>query len=297
MKVLAYLHNCNAGDLICALPVIREAYRKCGKKAIIYQVLDMPGHYMPGLIHSVKDGKGAQVTFNRKMFDMMRPLLLSQDYVEDFRVYDSQKIDIDLTIIRESVVGTEDESAKPHRIIRAKHFVNIPHMAIAGWLMLAYPNLACDISKPWMKIPNEDIENPISDYILVNRTERYQCPEMDYRFLKKYQADLLFTGTQTEHYKFCKEFELDFPRLEVEHFFELAQALRVCRFFIGNQSFPWNLANAMGVPRILEMFDQAPNCQPFMGENNYGSFWTWGMECHFEELYNKRAAPKERPKV
>lgn len=294
MKVLTYLHNCNSGDLIAALLCLQEAYRKCHKKAIIYQVLDMPGHYMPGLIHSVKNDKGIQVTFNQKMFDMMRPLLLAQEYIEDFQVYDGQKIDIDLTIIRESVVGTEDESVKPHTIIRAKQFVNIPYLPLPTWLMVAFPNLACDISKPWISLPEEDVEDSISDYVLVNRTERYKSLDMDYRFLKKYQSGLLFIGTEKEHYQFCKEFELDFSRLQVENFLELAQALRACRFFIGNQSFPWNLANAMGVPRILEMFDQAPNCLPFVGEDNYGTYWTEHFEYHFEQLYNKKAVPSER---
>src|SRR3954471_9043462 len=95
MKTITYLHNCNSGDLICALPGMREIYRKYGKKAIICQVLDMPGHYMPGLIHSVKNETGVQVTFNQKMFDMMRPLLLAQEYIEDFQIYTDQTIDID----------------------------------------------------------------------------------------------------------------------------------------------------------------------------------------------------------
>lgn len=291
MKTLTYLHNCNSGDLICALPGIREAYRKYGKKAIICQVLDMPGHYMPGLIHSVKDETGVQVTFNRKMFDMIRPLLIAQDYIEDFQVYIDQKIDIDLTIIRESVIGTEEEpDAKPHTIIAAKQFVNIPNMALPGWTMLAYPPMACDISEPWIIVPDGDY---VEQYILVNRTERYQNDAINYSFLKKH-GDVVFTGTEHEHAKFCKKFDLDCPRLEVDNFLDLAQAMKNCQFFLGNQSFPWNLANAMGVPRILEMCAYAPNCQPFVGKDNLGFLHQVPLEYHFDYLYNKKAAPKER---
>lgn len=291
MKVLTYLHNCNSGDLICSLPGIRQAYREFGKKAVIYQVLDYPGHYMPGLIHSVKDEKGAQVCMNQRMFQMMRPLLLAQEYIEDFRVHDGwAKIDIDLTIIRESVIGTEDESIKPHTIIRAKQFVNIPHMALPGWTMLAYPPMACDISEPWIDVKDGDDDHR---YILINRTERYKNDHIDYSFLAKY-GDLVFTGTEKEHAKFCKEFKLDFPRLEVDSFLDLAQALKRCQFFIGNQSFPWNLANAMGVPRILEMFWQAPNCQPFVGKDNYGFLQQVPLEYYVDLLYNKKAAPVEQ---
>lgn len=294
MKVLTYLHNCNSGDLICALPGMREAYRKYGKKAVIYQELDMPGHYIPGLIHSVKDQSGVQVTFNRKMFDMMRPLLLAQDYIEDFQVYTDQKIDIDLTIIRERVIGTEEApDAKPHTVIPAKQFVNIPNMALPGWTMLAYPPMACDISEPWISVPDGDYAE---SYMLINRTERYQCPKINYSFLKQY-GDLVFTGTETEHRNFCKDFSLDCPRLEVDNFLDLAQAMKNCRFFIGNQSFPWNLANAMGVPRILEMCAYAPNCQPFVGKDNYGFLYQVQLEYYFELLYNKKAAQSGQLKV
>ncbi len=291
MKTLTYLHNCNSGDLICSLAGIREAYRKYGKKAIICQVLDFPGHYVQGLIHSVKSDKGVQVTFNQKMFDMMKPLLLSQEYVEDFQVYTDQKIDIDLTIIRESEIVENPGDALPKEVIRAKQFVNIPNMALPGWTMLAYPPMACDISEPWIEV-TDGAHFP--EYVLINRTERYQAPKIDYSFLKKYDNEILFTGTETEHAKFCSEFKLDFPRLMVDNFLELAQVLKSCRFLLGNQSFPWNLANAMGVPRILEMCSYAPNCQPFVGKDNYGFYQQVPMEYYFELLYDKKAAPKEQ---
>jgi hypothetical protein len=293
MNTKSYLHNCNTGDLIAALAGIREVYRKSGKKAVIYQELDLPGHYMQGLVHSVRDDKGVQVTMNQKMFDMMRPLLLSQQYVEDFVVYDGQKIDIDLTIIRERVEVDAEHPEKPPKIIGAKQFVNIPHLALPGWTMTAFPPMACDISEPWIEV--EDGDMVIEDFIIVNRTERYQLTKINYAFLKKYEKDLLFAGTETEHFKFCKEFGLNFPRLEVHHFLDLAQVLKKCRFFVGNQSFPWNLANALGIPRILEMFPQAPNCQPFVGKDNYGFLQQLPLEYYFEMLYNKQAAPLRQP--
>lgn len=291
-KTITYFHNCNCGDLICALPGMKEIYRKFGKKAVIYQKLDVPGHYMPGLVHSVKDEKGTQVTMNQKMLDMLRPLLLSQAYVEDFQVYDGQKIEIDLTIIREGadpIPGGPSGPSGSLKLSAPKQFVNIPHMAIPGWTMLAYPATACDISKPWIDVEKNGL---FEDKILINRTERYFNKEIDYGFLKPYESDLIFTGTEREHAKFCKDHGLNFPRLGVDDFLDLAQVMASCRFFLGNQSFPWNLANAMGAPRILEMFFQAPNCQPFIGEDNFGSPWQIPLQYFFEDLYKRKAAPK-----
>lgn len=295
MKTLTYLHNCNSGDLVGALAGIREIYRKYSKKAIICQVLDFPGHYLPGLIHSVKNEKGVQVTFNRQMFDMLRPLLLAQEYVEDFQVYTDQKIDIDLTIIRESEIVENAGDALPKAVIAAKQFVNIPNMALPGWLMLAYPPMACDLSEPWVML-SEPASHSLSDYILINRTERYKIDKINYSFLKPYEEELIFTGTEKEHENFCKEFRLDIARADVDDFLDLAHLMNGCRFFIGNQSFPWNLANAMGVPRILEMCAYAPNCQPFVGKDNYGFLYQVPLEYYFEEMYNKKAALNEQPR-
>jgi len=293
MKTLTHLHNCNSGDLICALPGIRESYRKSGKKAIICQVLDMPGHYMAGLVHSVKSDQGIQVTFNQKMFEMMRPLLLSQEYVEDFQIFKDQKIDIDHTIIRESEIVENLSDALPKAIIKPKLFVNIPHMALPGWIMLAYPHLACDISEPWILLADESAQNPAAGSILINRTERYQAPDISYSFLKQYETELLFVGTETEHIKFCRQFKLNFPRLQVDNFLELAHAFKSCRFFLGNQSFPWNLANAMGVSRILEMCTDAPNCQPFIGKDSYGFLYEDHLEYYFKLLHKKTGPSHE----
>lgn len=292
MKTISYLHNCNAGDLIGAMAGMREIYRKYGKKAIVYQQIDIPGHYMQGLVHSVKDDNGVQVTMNQKMFDMLRPLLLSQYYVQDFLVYAGQKIEINLTEIREALVADDIHPENPPKLTPPKRFVNIPNGALPGWTMLAYPPMACDLSEPWIEVKDGDMV--IEDLIMINRTERYRCPKMDYSFLKKYEKELLFTGTETEHLKFCQEFGLNFPRLQVDDFLEGAQVLKKCRFFVGNQSFPWNLANAMGIPRILEMFVFAPNCQPFIGKDNYGSYRPDHLEYYVDMLYNRKIAPTER---
>lgn len=279
MNFTPYFHNTNCGDLTGALAGIRQIYRETGKKAIIYQQLDLPGEYYAGAVHSVKDDKGVQVTMNRKMFDMIRPLLMAQEYIEDFQVYTDQTPFVDLALIR------------------GKLNVNIPYGMLPGWTMLAFPDMACDLTEPWIDVPRSRsvyTNQILKDYILVNRTERYTNDGIDYSFLKKYESEIVFTGTETEHIKFCKKFKLDIPRLTIDDFLELAQVIKICRFFIGNQSFPWNLANAMGTPRILELCSYAPNCQPFVGKDNLGFLFQRGLEHSFERLYNKKAARTEQ---
>jgi ADP-heptose:LPS heptosyltransferase len=58
------------------------------------------------------------------------------------------------------------------------------------------------------------------------------------------------------------------PGLEwvrVRDFLELAELIAGCKLFIGNQSFPYSLAEGLKVPRILELDPADPNVVPTGG--------------------------------
>ena len=259
---ITFGHRCNSGDVIAAMAGIKEVCIKMGEKAIIYQRLNWPGDYYKGAVHPVVH-EGQQVCLNKEMFDLLRPLIISQDYIEDFVVFDNQKFTVDLDIIRD------------------KCFVNIPHQMIQSWIMLAYPDMACDLSKPWIKVE----DNPILSGVgVINYTERYRNNNIDYSFLKKYESRVVFAGTEKEYGLFYRKWDLNIPFLGTDNFLDLAKCLKGAKFFAGNQSFCWNLANAMGVPRILEICSWAANCQPFVGEKNFGYYHQGAAEYYFERL-------------
>lgn len=268
---ISFKHSCNVGDLIAALPGIRQVCQDLKQKAVIYQELNVRANYYEGATHPVTNN-GEQVCMNELMFDMVKPLILSQPYVEDFRVFNDQKIIVNLDVIRDQV----DEKAK-------FCFANVPAGMIQSWLMLAYPDMATDLSKPWLDVEANSL---LKDKGILNYTERYRNPKMEYYFLKKYQDALVFAGTEKEHAIFCSQWKLDIPYLKVDDFLDLAQSMKGALFMAGNQSANWNIANAMGVPRILEMCYFAPNCQPFVGESNFGYYHQGAAEYFFERLFN-----------
>lgn len=264
---IVFKHGANAGDLLASLAGIKEVCTKYGKTAIICQELYREGNYYDGATHPVTH-EGKMVCMNKPMFDMLSPLILSQSYVEKFEVYFDQKIEVDLDVIRD------------------KCFVNLPNGMIQSWIMFAFPDMGCDLSKPWVDVsPNSICE----DVGVLNYTERYRSKFIDYSFLKKYEGRLVFTGTQKEHQLFCSKWNLELPYLQIDNFLDLAQSLKGARFVAGNQSMVWNLANAMGLPRILEVCWYAPNCQPFVGENNFGYYHQGAAEYYFERLFKNNS--------
>lgn len=282
-------HFANIGDIVASLAGVRGYYEKTGRKTIYCQQLNVLATYYEGAVHPIHDdaGGGRNVMCNQKMFEMIRPLLLSQEYIEDMQVFDGQKVGIDFDIIR------------------GKLFINMPHQALQQWLFMAYPDIAYDLSKAWIYINEADVdisdckligagfshtEYPLKNLhekIIVNFTERYRNHAINYFFLKEYGNNVIFSGTEGEHKLFCSKWKLELPYLKVTNFLQLVSIVKQSKFILGNQSFIWNTAEAMKTPRIVELCQYAPNCQAFIGEDSFGFLHQTGLEYYVSHLFNK----------
>lgn len=278
-----FKHFANTGDVVAAMAAMKSYYLGTGRKVILSQQLNMKANYYPGATHPVVDENGTMVCMNRAMFDMVKPLVESQDYIHSMEIFEGQDYWVDLDIYR----GEE-------------LFVNIPYGAIQSWAMLAYPDLALDLSKAWIRLPEkeesglEHITRQVSGKVIVNFTERYRNPKITYYFLKKFQHNLIFAGTDREYLLYANSWRLDIPRLQIKDMLEYAYAIREAKFLIGNQSVGWGISEAMKTPRILEICRYAPNCNPFYGEHSYGYYHQSGVEYYFDKLYGLDTEHKKR---
>jgi hypothetical protein len=264
-------HSVNLGDIIASLAAAKQFYDITKKKIIYAQKIHHKALYYPGASHPTVDNDGVNVCINESMFDMIKPLVESQEYIHSMEKYEGQHIDLDFDVIR------------------SKTFVNLPHGMIQSWLFFAFPDLAYDLSKPWMFLSDEPqpVQEQTRGKIVLNFTERYRNEMTDYFFLKNYAPDLVFAGTEKEYLMFTNKWQLNIPRLEIKDFLEYAYAIKASRFFVGCQSFGWNLSEALKHPRLLEVCQYAVNCMPFIGENSYGFYHQVGVEHYFRILYNK----------
>lgn len=263
MEVVKFKHSANSGDLIASLASIKKVCEDREAKAIIYQRIGLKADYYMGAVHPVTNESGQMVCMNKKMFDMLKPLIEYQNYVLEFREWQGEEVDFDLDLIR-------------------SYFVNMPYGSIQKWYSYVYPQLNCDLTKKWLNVGHNELYN---NTVIINRTERYNNPQITYFFLKEYHHKLIFAGTQKEYENFCSEFKLEIPKLEVKDFLELAQAIYSCKFFIGNQSFCYNISEAIKVPRILELCSFAPNCIIY-GSNGYDFYHQPALEYFFKKLIN-----------
>jgi hypothetical protein len=76
---------------------------------------------------------------------------------------------------------------------------------------------------------------------------------------------------------------MDIPLKKFNNFKELAVYLKSCKFFLGNQSFCYQLAESMKIPRLLELSPVLPNVIP-NGKDGYDFYHQQALEYYLEKL-------------
>lgn len=258
-------HSYNAGDLIVLMAGLKELYRKFGNKVTIYQVIDFPAFYYNGAVSPIIDDAGQQVCMNLDMFNRLKPLIEYQEYIESFEIYAGQQVHFNVDVTRDS------------------RMIPMPAGLIHYYAFSVFPEMSCDLSRPWIDCP--ETEYGLGKKIILNRTQRYQNAYIDYYFLKLSQEDFVFAGTNSEYEIVKKTYGLEMPILETDNFLDLASMMKNTKGGLYNQSFLWHLADAMKLPRILELCVQFPNTFP-TGANGYAFYHQSSLEYFTKKLIN-----------
>lgn len=232
-----FSHSGHTGDVIYSMPAMYALAK--GRKINLYLRLHQPA------LAATKHTKhpNGNVMLNEKSVEMFSPLLLSQKNIHSCKALENETVHYDLSI-----------------------FWSFPFDyrmgTITRYFSLTY-GIGVDLWNPWLHVqPNDSYK----DTIVLARSSRYRSPGISYSFLKKY-GRIVFVGLPDEF----EDMKPHIPGMEyrpVNNFLELAQVIAGSKLFIGNQSFPFALAEAMKVPRVLETYYQSPNVMA-EGPNGY----------------------------
>lgn len=221
-----FKHSGNVGDIIYSIPVVKAIAGDC------------PVHLHLQVDRKVSYGKNihplGNVMLNEKMVSMLKPLILSQPGFATCDRWNGEPIDIDLDDIR-------------------KYPFLLNRGSIARWYFLIFGKYF-DLHDSWLSVVPD---NHFADAIVIARSQRYHAPGIRYNFFDKYPK-IYFTGTEEEFAEMKKEIP-DLQYRPVNDFLELARIIAGSRLFIGNQSFPYSLSEAMKINRLLEWYFQTPN--------------------------------------
>ncbi len=226
-----FKHTGHAGDVIYSIPAMKALAG--GKKIHLYFELHQPNRdFTKHMRHP-----NGNVMLTEKSVALFAPLFEQQPDFVHFGAWNGEPIHYDLTAFRSFPFDYRMYS-------------------ITRWYFLTF-GVTADLGKPWLFIQPD---NRFKNNIVIARSSRYHAPGISYSFLSNYN-NLIFVGVPEEYEAMKKEI----PNLQyhpVADFAELATVIAGCQLFIGNQSFPFSLAEALKVPRILEVYYQCPNVVP-----------------------------------
>lgn len=313
-EFLTAKHSFNSGDLVSLLGGLAKVHSDTGKKWVVYQRLNLPSFYYDEATHPVKGEDGAHVCMNEAMFSMLKPLIEYQSYIERFEIWKGEEVQFDFDLTRQDnripLPGgpitqwpvlifpqlAHDDSLICLEVpsLGAPHGIRIDLSALESEMegpLISYEEINKIYEQTGVLVMRKSSIKTITKWgcrkkIIINRTERYQNPYITYFFLKDYQDQLVFAGTEKEHDLFCKQWELDIPYLQVNNFLDLAQAISICKFGIFNQSLCFHIAENLKKKRILEVCTSFPNSFPQGGEG-FPFVTQNALEYFFQELIKK----------
>ncbi len=249
-KEISLLHSGHMGDVINALPIIKEL-SKNSKCNLYLQV----GKNLEEHVINYKH-KGDTIYMTGRMVNMLIPLLKNQNYLNKIEIFNNQKIDIDLDLFRKIPMNFNLDEVRWYFHLTGIH---------------------ADLSKQYLFV---DDHLEIKNKIVIMRSIRRKNAFINYKFLKNYK-DVLFLGLIDEYEDLKKEV----PNLEFydcKDFLEAAQIIKSSKFFIGNSSFGFTIAEGLKVPRIMESYPDFPVIYP-----NGGHGYDFYFQTHFENLCEK----------
>ena len=123
-----------------------------------------------------------------------------------------------------------------------------------------------DLSKPWIKSSKN---NYAAGKIIVSRGARWHGEFFPWReIVDTCSDDIMFVGHTDEYDDFCNKFG-KVERLHTIDLYDVAEAISGASLFIGNQSSPNAIANALHAPSIVEICLYAFDCIYDRGNTTY----------------------------
>lgn len=249
---MIFKHSGTFGDLLYGLPVIKKA--GSGTMAIALRNIEScvaEYGYRPEEVDPAHKGR-----FRESDFDLLKPLLDRQSYINDVIVWDGNH-DVDLDKFR----GVLFRGFEGNYVEAYYRTFNLPFT----------PDV---YNETWLEADPKRIAP-----VVINRTFRYRCPNGTASWQNLLaNADIvnngIFVGTEEEHQDFVQETGFAVKYYPVKDFKELADVIAGADLFMGNQSAAYSIAMGLGKASVLETIKIKPlannecyfprdNCQYF----------------------------------
>ena len=210
-EFVSFSHIGLIGDIIYSIPAMLALAKE--KKIHLYLDINQDALYSKEMKHYNSDK-----ILTSKSVKFIAPLILNNPQFEVCKAWENEHIDYNLNEFRKYPFD-----------YRMGH--------ICRWYFLAF-GVNYNLNNPWLLVKtNLNYKNDI----IIARSFRYRALGINYHFLSRYD-NVKFVGLK-EEFNDMKKVIPNIEHLEVKNALQLAQIISGCKFFIGNQSFPFALAS------------------------------------------------------
>lgn len=239
MKTISASHGGLSGDIVYGLALARHLARANCCLIDLYIARDRPYRHPPGMNHP----NGNCYLMPEAAFEFIRPLLAIQPFINETIFVPDAEIPAD-------AVRLDPYRSAPGLNVGAGNIADFP-AKIYG--------IPLDLSEPWLQIRPV---KPSRWAVTVGISRRYRNAAIDYSFLAQVDG-VRYVGLPAEYEDFkCRHGLVNLAYQECATAVELAEAICSSRVFIGNQSMPFAIAEALKVNRALETCELCPNVIP-----------------------------------
>lgn len=244
-------HGGHSGDIIYAIPYMRALAAHFGDYLTLNIIADRPSPLAPSMRHP----NGASI-MSVHAFEFIKPLLVYQDIIDSVRLVslrDLPKNSIALDFFRETPG------------------LNVRCGSIPLWARKV-SGLKVTIETEWLSTPPVKKGN----FLMLGFSVRYRNAAIDYSIVNSItNSQVCFVGLPSEYDDFTQRNQLsNVTHVPVSNALELARCIKSSRFFLGNQSLAFSIAEAMKVDRALEVCEICPNVVPIGGNAHEYLFQT-----------------------
>ena len=211
LKPISYVVGGMFGDFIQSLSVICEKYYETGRKGILY-ISERGDIFRNGL---------------KNTYDDVYSVIMSQEYIEDFKIYNNEPIEIDLVDWRFN-----------HNLSSQNWYNTYKQTYNVEWG-----------KRQWIDAPYDE---KWKDKIVINTTNyRWAC-NIEFKKLKQlYPNDLVFISSDKGQHDFFENTTgIRIEYYNIVTFLELVTIIGSCKLFAGSLSAPLAIANALHKDRI-----------------------------------------------
>ena len=179
-------------------------------------------------------GDGTRSGFDDHIINFIKPLLSQQSYIKKVEKHTHEKVNIDIDMFRK---------------------INMKSSNLCSKILLAFSVPLESTNKPWIQCDEKKVAKAI-----FARSFRYRNDNINYaKFMTKHDGDCVFVGLPQEHKDFVSKFG-DIKYYPVKDLLEMAEVIKGCEMFYGNQSSPMALAIGLGKSYTQEVFLSGPDC-------------------------------------